>query len=242
MKIFLLLKTVLAYLLLGILCTILIPPLFLIACLPEKYRYDNRVFFFILDLLFKLSCRATLCPVRIIGKENLPTGPAIFIPNHQSTLDIPLVGSLCGGNSHVWLVLEYYVSTPILGFFITRMCVAVDRKNPIKAARSLIKILKFIQDKNRHLILFPEGGRFIDGKVHEFFEGFAIIARKTNRPVIPVFMPNNRKIYPPGSFYVHSYPLIAIIGKPLSITQDETEKEFMQRVRNWFIEQQDAYL
>lgn len=195
-----------------------------------------------LHWFYKLICKATLTPLIIKGAENFPHEPVILAPNHQSALDIPLVGSLCQGTPHVWLVLEYYASVPILGFFIRQMFVPVDRKSPSKAARSLIKIYKRVQGKNRHLIVFPEGGRFISGKVQEFFEGIAVIARKTNRPVLPIFMPNNRKIYPPGSFYINPYPLIVIVGKPFTIGPEETEKEFMQRIRQWFIEQEDAYL
>ncbi len=242
MKLYLLLRTLMCYALAGVINLLFVPPLFFIACLPARYRYDNRVFFFLLDCFYKLICRATLCPVIIKGMENIPKEPAILAPNHQSALDIPLVGSLCGGTSHVWLVLEYYASVPILGFFIRRMFVPVDRKNPEKAARSLLRVYKFVQGKNRQLILFPEGGRFTSGRVGKFFEGFALIAQRTNRPVVPIFMPNNRKIFPPGSFYVNPYPLIAIIGEPFRMSPDETEKEFMVRVRQWFIEQEDAYL
>lgn len=242
MELLLLIRTLLSYILVGLMSLIFVPPLFLLACLPEHYRYDNKLFFFLLDLYYRVVCWSTLCPRIIKGKENLPEEPAIFVPNHQSALDIPLVGALCRGVPHVWLVLEYYVNTPVLGFFVRRMFVPVDRKNPEKAAGSLLKIYKFIQGKNRHLIMFPEGGRFITGRASEFFAGFAVIARKTNRPVIPVFMPNNRKVYPPGSFYVHPYPLITIVGKPMTIHPDETEKEFTERVRNWFVEQEGFYL
>ncbi|MBA2307043.1 1-acyl-sn-glycerol-3-phosphate acyltransferase [Candidatus Dependentiae bacterium] len=242
MKFYYFLRALVCYTILGLLFIIFVPPLFLIACLPDRYRYDNRVFFFLLNCFYKLVCRGTLCPVIIKGAENLPTEPSILAPNHQSALDIPLVGSLCGGTPHVWLVLEYYASVPFLGFFIKRMFIPVDRNNPEKAARSLIKAYKFIQGKNRHLIVFPEGGRFTTGKVGPFFEGFALIARKTGRPVLPIFMPNNRKIYPPGSFFVYHYPLIAIVGKPLIMGPDETEKEFMGRVREWFVEQEHLYL
>ena len=127
MKIFLLLRTLFSYLLCGIVIILFFPPLFLIACLPARYRYDNWFFFFLLDCFYTWIVYTSLIPVSIKGSEHLPTGPAIFVANHQSAFDIPVVGSLCNGYPHVWLVLAYYVDAPVLGFFIKRMFVPVER-------------------------------------------------------------------------------------------------------------------
>lgn len=237
MKIFIFLRSIFSYFLLLIIVLILIPPCLVIMCLPEKYRYDNRAFFFLLDLFYKGALMVTFFPVKITGKNNIPDEPVIFVANHQSSIDIPLVGILQNRKSHVWLVLEFYVKKPILGFFIRRMFVPVDRANPEKAARSLIKILRFVQGKNRNLIIFPEGTRHVDGKIHEFYDGFAVIAKKIKRPVIPVYMPNNYKAYPPYTFLAYYYPLEVIIGKPFMIEPEETSAHFSMRVKNWFLEQ-----
>ena len=189
----------------------------------------------------------SLNPVKITGRKNLPTEPAIFAANHQSAFDIPVVGSLCNGYPHVWLVLAYYVDTPILGFFIKRMFVPIERDEPVKAAGSLRKVIKFIQNQKRHLIIFPEGTRVTNHKIGKFYEGFALVAKRTGRPVIPVFMPNNADIYPPDSFYIYSYPYIqnatveVIIGKPFYIKDDETGAEFVERVHTWFVNQNNQY-
>lgn len=192
-------------------------------------------FFGLLDLFFKSIMLATFQPVISIGVEHLPKKAAIFVGNHQSALDIPVMGSLCNGYPHVWLVLAYYVDTPLLGFFIRRMFIPVDRAHAGKAARSLLQVYRFIKDHERHLIIFPEGGRFIDGEIHPFFEGFAVLAKKTGRPVIPVLMPNNRRIYPPGSLYIYPGAIKIIIGEPFSYHEGETDEHFTARVRDWFV-------
>jgi len=241
MKLFLILRTIFSYMLCGIGVLIFIPPAFLIACLPARFRYDNKVFFWLLDCFYTWIIYASLNPVTFIGKKNLPNEPAIFAANHQSTLDILVVGSLLNGYPHVWLVLAYYVDAPILGFFIKRMFVPVERDQPVKAAGALRKIIKFIQDQKRHLIIYPEGTRHTDGKIHEFYEGFALVAKRTGRPVIPVFMPNNAAIYPPHSFYIYNYPLDIIIGKPFYYRDDESVAEFVKRVRAWFVDEYKKY-
>jgi 1-acyl-sn-glycerol-3-phosphate acyltransferase len=236
-----LLRTLICYVLAGVGIILLIPPCFIIACLPARLRYDNRVFFFLLDCFYKYIMYASLNPVTIRGKENLPVEPAIFAANHESAFDIPVVGSLCNGYPHVWFVLAYYVNAPILGFFIKRMFVPVERDIPEKAAFSLRRLIRFVQAGKRHLIIFPEGARSNDRKIHEFYEGFAVVAKATGRPVIPVYMPTTGTIYPIYSFYVYSAPLDVIIGKPMIMTQDETEAQFVKRVRDWFVEQNKKY-
>ena len=213
----------------------------MIACLPAAFRYNNRVFFWLLDLFYTAITYSSLNKVRIQGRENLPVSPAIFVANHQSAFDIPVLGSLCNGYPHVWLVLSYYVSTPVLGFLIKRMFVPVDREHAGKAASSLRRIYKFVHEKEVHLLIFPEGMRHADGKIHTFFEGFALIAKKTNRPIIPVYLPTTGKIYPINTFYIYSFPLDVIVGKQMHLQEDESESAFTERVRNWFIEEYKKY-
>lgn len=239
MKIIEFIKTLISYFLIGIACLICMPPCLVIACLPAKYRYDNRLFFFIADVFYKMVVYSTLNKVTIVGKQNLPKDSSIFVANHQSAFDIPLLGSLCNGYPHVWLVMSYYLKSPVIGFFISRMFIPVDQSDPSKAARSLIRVYRFVNEKKRHLLIFPEGGRYPD--LNKFFEGFAIVARKTGKAVIPVYMPNNGKIFPPHSFLIHSYPVIALVGEPFYVGSEETDSAFVARVRDWFLEQQRKY-
>lgn len=241
MKLIELVKTLISYTIILLASIIFVPPCLIIACLPARYRYNNKLFYVLADWYYKIVVYASLNPVSIIGKQNLPKKPAIFVANHQSAFDIPLLGALCNGYPHVWLVMEYYIHKPILGFFIRRMFVSVDQSSSAKAARSLMQILRFLNGHKRHLLIFPEGGRYPNG-VHRFFAGFAIIARKTKRPVVPVFMPNNGKIYPPHSFLVHSYPVIAVIGESFFCGDDESDEVFVERIRSWFLEQQKKYV
>ena len=237
MKIFIFFRTLLSYTLFLIVVPFFIVPCFLIACLPERYRYDNRLFFFLLYWFYRSVIFFTFNPLYIEGEKNIQgVTPAIFVANHQSSFDVPVMGMLSRGASHVWLVLEYYVNTPVLGFFIRRMFVPVDRASQVKAARSLIKLIELLQEHKRNLIIFPEGGRYTDGTVHPFFKGFAVIAKKTGFPVIPVYLPYNGKIYPPYSFLIYRYPIKVIIGRPFIYEEEDTDESFKEKVYSWFID------
>jgi 1-acyl-sn-glycerol-3-phosphate acyltransferase len=233
--IFLVIRTLFTYLLIILLMAICGPIMLAMLLLPERYRYTNKIYLFFADIFYKGVMRAGFLPIYIIGQENIPQAPAIIVANHQSSLDIPMVGSLLNKHPHLWFVLSYYARMPFLGFFVRRMGVTVDTSNPILAARSLIQLMRKAQRYNCHIIIYPEGGRFTDGQIHDFFYGFAILAKKTNFPVVPIYMPHNYKIYPPGSFLIHPYPLKAIVGPALLYTQHETDEQFVERVRNWFL-------
>lgn len=218
----------------GIFC--FLPMLTLVAILPEHSRYRSKWLFRFLHCTYQGVVKALLGPISIQGLEYMPSHPAIFVANHQSSLDIPVLGSLLRGSPHTWYVLERFSHTPILGFFVRRMCISVDQECSMKASRSLVRGLRLVEQEGLHTLIFPEGGRYIDGKIHDFFLGFAIIAKRTGRPVIPVMMYNLGKVYPPKSFLVHRYPIKVIIGQPFMLEETETLEDFSQRVHRWFKE------
>jgi len=114
--------------------------------------------------------------------------------------------------------------------------VLVDMSSPMKGMRSLIEAIKVINNKKMHVIIFPEGGRYTDGKVHDFFGGFVILARKTGRPVVPIRIFNANKVYPPNTWLANYAPITVVIGERMYIGEHETDEAFKNRVFDWFIQ------
>jgi 1-acyl-sn-glycerol-3-phosphate acyltransferase len=231
------LRTIFTYIIVSIAIAIAFVPCFFIACLPQKWRYDNRVYYWFTNLVYKAAVYGSLVPVTVEGKENLPKDPAIFVANHQSAFDIPLLGFLVNGAPHVWLFLVRYAKIPLFGFVARRMNVVVDHSGLRKLVGSLEKAVDIVKERKSHLMLFPEGGRYIDGEIHSFFYGFAILAKGTGRPVFPVMMYNVGEVYPPYAFFIRPFPIRLVIGKPFIFQIGETEEEFVKRVHAWFLEQ-----
>src|SRR5262249_21216179 len=148
-------------------------------------------------IFFWTLLKGSLLPITFIGAEKIPNTPAIIVANHQSALDIPLIAVLVKGHPHIWLAKEELLSSPILRFILPRMAVLIDMSSPQKGLRSIIQTINLLNGKNRHAIIFPEGTRYTDGAVHEFFGGFVLLAKKTGRPVVPVRIFNVNKAYPP---------------------------------------------
>lgn len=232
-------RSLASYLIFGILALPLVIPLTFLFMLPARYRYDNKLLFWLGDLFYRLVIKSIFIPVKVLGTENLPKEPAIFVANHQSSLDIPLLGMLVHGVPHVWLATNYLLKSPILRFVLPRMAVLVDMETPRTAMRSLLKIIALTNNHHRHIMIFPEGGRYIDGKVHAFLGGFSLLAKELNRPVVPVYIHNVNKVYPPHSFLIHNYPVTVVVGKPFLYTEEQDEKHFKQQVYQWFVDQQE---
>ena len=231
-----LLRTLLSYVLFIFLVLLFAIPCLICILLPARWRYDNKFYFLLTHFFYKATLLFTFVPITFVGKENIPKEPAVFVANHQSALDIPLVGSLVGGFPQIWLAwakLKYYW----IGCVVSRMTVTIDTSTPMKGMRSLVKAIKMVEGKQRNVIIFPEGSRYIDGNnIHDFFAGFVIIAKRTKRPVVPVLILNAYKVYPPGAFFINRYPVKVIVGKPFYFQESETDDAFKNRVRKWFVD------
>lgn len=218
---------------------------FLLSCLPifvfvflvpQRYRY-NRLYFFASYVLYKVILWASCVPYHVHGKQHIPKEPAIFVANHSSSLDIPIMGSLCGTHAHIWLAMAWLTNFIFFRYFLPRVAVLVDMSSPQKGGRSLIKTMQLMQQHAMHVIIFPEGGRFTDGTVHEFYGGFAVLAKRMRVPVVPVRIQNVEKVYPPDTFLMQRLPVRVHVGEAMRINHDETEIEFKDRVYAWFLQQ-----
>ena len=214
-------------------------PILICLLLPKKWLRDSKFFYWFAHAFYWLIVKASFLPITYIGTENIPTGPVIFAANHQSSLDIPLLGLLAKGHPQIWLAKKELMDSPILRFVLPLMSVLIDMSSPLAGMRSLKQAVDMVYDKKRHAMIFPEGGRYTDGTVHDFYGGFVILAKKTGRPVVPVRIFGVNKVYPPDTFWVHKYPITVVVGKPFVYQEDDTDQTFKNRVYQWFIEQKE---
>lgn len=213
-------------------------PMLIFRCIPFSYRISSSLFFRCVHMFYMITLKVSPIPIKWIGLENIPDEPVIFVANHQSSFDIPLAGMLSKGIPHLFLARADLVTDSVVYRFVVPMLsVLVDVDSARAAMVSLRKIITLIKGQYRNIIIFPEGSRFIDGKVHEFFGGFVILAKKIGRPVLPVYIRGINKAYPPGSFLVYPHEVTIIVGKPFIYQEDDTDEIFKKRVHDWFVEQ-----
>jgi 1-acyl-sn-glycerol-3-phosphate acyltransferase len=215
-------------------------PIVIFICIPTKYRYRYPILFYPIHYFYVAILKGSLLPITYKGLENIPKNTAvIFAANHQSSLDIPLVGVLSKGVPHVWLAKAELMDSVFIRFIVPLISVLVDVTSPRNAMLSLRRILSIINNHHRNLIIFPEGARYTDGKIHEFFGGFVILAKKIGRPVVPVCILGINKAYPPETFWVQWHPITVIVGKPFVYGENDTDELFKNRVYQWFVDQME---
>lgn len=237
MKITVVLHTLVSYLLLLSVFLILLIPAICLFLMPRKWRYKSRLFAGFLYWGYWLILKCTLVPITYRGIHNIPPCPAIIAANHQSALDMPLVGVLAKYTPHIWLAWSELFERPFHYFLLSRIALPLDVTSPLKAMRSLVNVLSVVCDNNMAAIIFPEGGRFSDGLIHDFFAGFVMLAKKTGRPVVPVRIFNVNKVYPPRSFFAYWHPITVVVGEPMFMKENESDEMFKDRVHQWFLEQ-----
>jgi 1-acyl-sn-glycerol-3-phosphate acyltransferase len=234
-----LLRTLLSRFLLLLFMIVYAPILFICMCFSQRTLFKSKTFFLICDFFYRYMSVCSFLPITFKGKENIPDTPAIYAANHQSSLDIVLLGQLVNRRPHVWLATVDLLKSPILRFVIPRVAVIVDTTTPMRATRSLLQVIKIVNGDKMNIMIFPEGARYSDGAIHEFFSGFVILAKKTGFPVVPVRIFGLNNAYPRDSFIVHRTPITVVIGKPMQYQEHETDEQFKDRIYQWFLDQKE---
>lgn len=104
MEIGMILRNLFSRFLLILVTIIFFIPIVVFICFPEKYRYKYPIIFYPVHWFYAAILKITFLRITYKGLDNIPKNQAvIFAANHQSTLDIPLVGVLSKGVPHVWL-------------------------------------------------------------------------------------------------------------------------------------------
>ena len=134
------------------------------------------------------------------GFDNIPEGPCIIAPNHQSFLDGLFVASFIKRKTFKSTYF-YAKSKHVNGWFTRFMAsknnvIVMDIHNDLKESiQKLAEILK----SGKKIILFPEGTRTKTGEIGEFKKTFAILSRELNVPIVPVAIDGAFKAFPRGT-------------------------------------------
>jgi 1-acyl-sn-glycerol-3-phosphate acyltransferase len=173
-------------------------------------------------------------PLEIEGREHLKglKGPAIFIGNHSSHMDMFVLFSALperfrlrvawGGAADRWFLKGRKGIRKQPWYFALAMNVFPVQRGGGRAALSYAEELL---DKRWSLVIFPEGTRTTIGKMGQFRHGVAILALAKNVPVVPIWMEGLREMRPKGSTVIKPGPALARIGSPIYFPAGTTVPE-----------------
>lgn len=160
--------------------------------------------------------------LRTDGMRHVPrTGPVLFIANHQSFLDPVLVG-LAVRRHLSYLARKTLFGHPAFTWLIRMLnAVAIDQDGlGIEGLRAVLRLLQ----GGKAVVIFPEGERTGDGKLHALQPGIQLLIKRAKAPIVPVGIagafdawPRSRPLPMPAPLFLPAVTgTIAVsVGKPL---------------------------
>ena len=177
--------------------------------------------------------RAAGIEIQISGLENIPAGRScIFMSNHVSNLDPPVLIPLLPGRSSVLLKKEL-MTIPILGRAM-RMAkfVPVERGNRRDAAKASVEAAADALRSGLHILVYPEGTRSRDGRLSNFKKGPFFLAEETQAPIIPIALSGTQTMMHKGSSAITPGVARIRVLPAIEPSKYETREELMAAVRS----------
>lgn len=132
------------------------------------------------------SARGLNIEVIASGLENVPPPPFVYCSNHQSLLDVLVLGSVLP-HDYKWAAKRSLMNIPFLGWHLQLAGhVPVDRNAGARTAAEVISRFEKVLREGKPLLVFPEGTRSEDGIVRPFKNGGFYAAVRAGVPVVPV--------------------------------------------------------
>ncbi len=134
--------------------------------------------------------------VRFDGVQHIPaSGPLLIVPNHVMFAD-PVLVSIPIRRPVYYMAWDALFRVPGFSWLIRRLRafpVEIEAADP-KATREAVRLLQ----AGEAVMIFPEGGRSLDGRLQRFRPGAFRLACSLGVPVLPVTIVGGHEAWPPG--------------------------------------------
>jgi 1-acyl-sn-glycerol-3-phosphate acyltransferase len=214
---------------------------------PTKWGrgYSARFARTIIQSCYMVPYARYLSTLTVNGLEHLEgNGPFIFVANHTSNLDTPLVIA----SLPVHLRRRLVVAAAMDNFFMQSgkafktvlmfNAIPIDRHKVNR--RSAQQALELVEDK-WNLLIYPEGGRSPDGELQEFKGGAAYLAQRAKATVVPTYIHDSGLLQGPkfakAPKFVNApsarrHHVSVTFGAPMRCEIDENIRRFNVRIEN----------
>ncbi len=167
----------------------------------------------------------------VVGRRNIPaSGGVVAICNHQSFLDLILVGQAINRE------ITYVARTTLWDSAIFRSLTFPFRLLAIRRGEADLATLKAGIERLKNgelLLLFPEGTRTRDGRVGEFSMGYYTMAHRAGAPILPMRISGSFQAWPrhqplplPGPIRLTMFPPL----DPKTLSKDQVRDYLQSRI------------
>jgi 1-acyl-sn-glycerol-3-phosphate acyltransferase len=219
------LRLLAVYLILGV-------PAGLIGIPWSVFRKDFRMMYGWGMRIAALGVRAAGIRIRCEGRENVHPGVQyIFLSNHVSNVDAPILLPLIPGMTSVFIKREL-MNIPLLGTAM-RMgkYVPVSRGNSREEAQRSVEAAANALNSGVHITVFPEGTRSLDGNLLPFKKGAFFLAEETGAAIIPIVITGTERMMPKGTLRITPGEAYVKFLAPIRPQDAASREDLMDRVR-----------
>lgn len=162
--------------------------------------------------------------VEVSGIENIPTGPVVFVSNHQGNFDIPILLAHLD-RPHGFVAKIETQKIPFIRSWMKYLrCVFLDRSNPRQAMSAIGQAAHTIQE-GKPIILFPEGTRSRGDQLRQFQSGGLRLATKSEVPVVPLVINGSYRVMEAHGFWIHPAKVYLTILPPVFVAEMNREEK-----------------
>ena len=122
--------------------------------------------------------------VTALGREHLPKGGFLLLPNHITWVDAIVLQSACPRPIRYIVDEEFYRKRVLHPFLRTVRCIPIN----VRHSHSAIRVAAEQIAAGEIVCLFPEGQLERAGTLLRLHRGYELIARHANAPVVPVWL------------------------------------------------------
>lgn len=212
----------------GIILSLIISPIGLIKVkyLEHKGRTKDRTMaiYKITHNWAKFVIWLSGARVKVFGKENIPKDKAVlFVGNHQSNFDIPLILSTID-EPKGFIAKKELEKWPLISMWMKYInCVFMDRSNIRKSAEAIVKGIQTLKS-GYSMVIFPEGTRSKGKPVAEFKAGSFKLALKSKVKIIPVTINGSYKLLEANGGKIKASNIEIYIHEPIDVTKLSKEE------------------
>ena len=176
---------------------------------------------------FKCILKIAGVDATVIGLENIPDEPVLFVGNHRSYFDILLTYSRCPRLTG-YVAKKEMEKIPLLSTWMKYVyCLFLDREDPKQGMKTILQAIDYVKS-GISICIFPEGTRNHTDVMLPFKEGSMKIAEKTGCPIIPMAITNSAEIFENHIPFIRRCHVILEYGTP--IMPDELTREEKKRL------------
>lgn len=138
----------------------------------------------------------------------------VFLANHQSLFDIPVLIATSPGQLRM-MAKRGLFQIPLFGWALRAGgFVPVDRADRSAAGKAFSSASARLRE-GTSMLLFPEGTRSTEDVLLPFQRGGFLLALKSGLPIVPVGIHGTRHIQCRGSFVIHPGQVTVTYGAPI---------------------------